>query len=104
VLLLPGCELARACAIAESLRLAVAEATMPHPASPVAPHVTVSIGVSACVPQANVPPEWLVATADRAMYAAKQAGRNRVRAADEGAAAAAGLSQQARREAAAPRR
>ncbi|MFT3897741.1 MAG: diguanylate cyclase [Thermomonas sp.] len=104
VLLLPGCELARACAVAESLRLAVADAAMPHPASPVAPHVTVSIGVSACVPQASVPPEWLVATADRAMYAAKQAGRNRVRAADEGAAAAAGVSLQPAREAAAPRR
>ncbi|GAA5003391.1 diguanylate cyclase [Pseudoluteimonas lycopersici] len=105
VLLLPGCELARACAIAESLRLAVADAAMPHPASPVAPHVTVSIGVSACVPQANVPPEWLVATADRAMYAAKQGGRNQVRAADEGvAASAAGLSQEPPREAAAPRR
>ena len=104
VLLLPGCELARACAIAESLRMAVADAAMPHPASPVAPHVTVSVGVSACVPVASVPPEWLVASADRAMYAAKQGGRNQVRAADEGVVAPAGISQPAQREAAAPRR
>ena len=104
VLLLPGRELAQACAVAESLRLAVADAGMPHPASPVAAHVTVSVGVSACVPVAGLAPETLVANADRAMYAAKQGGRNQVRVVDDGTATAAALNREFRREAAAPRR
>jgi diguanylate cyclase (GGDEF)-like protein len=101
VLLLPGREPAQACAIAESLRLAVADAAMPHPASPVASCVTVSVGVSACVPMAGLSPETLVANADRAMYAAKQGGRNQVRAADEAAPAIA--SRESARAGAAPR-
>ena len=56
------------------LRMAVADAKMPHLASPVAPYVTVSVGVSACIPDAGTPPISLVAAADRAMYAT-EAGR-----------------------------
>ncbi|QIL19713.1 diguanylate cyclase [Thermomonas sp. HDW16] len=79
VLLLPGRDLAAATAIAEALRVAVETKAMLHPASPVSAHVTVSVGVAALVPAvAHPPPERLVAIADRAMYTAKQQGRNRV--------------------------
>ena len=78
VLLLPGRDLAAATAIAEALRIAVEAKAMAHPASPVAAHVTVSVGVAAGVPEVAHPPEVLIATADRAMYAAKRLGRNRV--------------------------
>jgi diguanylate cyclase (GGDEF)-like protein len=80
VLLLPGRDEGAALEIAERLRRTVQAAAIPHRASPIAPHVTVSIGVAAMVPSASRPPELLIAAADRAMYAAKLQGRNRVSA------------------------
>lgn len=80
VLLLPGRDERAALQLAEGLWRAVNAASIAHPASPVAPHVTVSIGVAAMVPDAARPAETLVAAADRAMYAAKLQGRNRVSA------------------------
>jgi PleD family two-component response regulator len=49
---------------------------MVHPDSPVAPHVTVSVGVSVVWPEAVDAPEQLIAIADRALYVAKARGRN----------------------------
>ena len=83
VLLLPGCGARPRVAIGERLRRRVEAAAMPHPASTVAPHVTISIGVSALQPGPLHTPEQLIAAADRALYAAKAGGRNRVVAADD---------------------
>ncbi|WP_322619026.1 diguanylate cyclase domain-containing protein [Arenimonas daejeonensis] len=77
-LLLPGRDLRQAKAVAERLRRQVEAAAMAHPASTVATHVTISIGVATAWPDAAAGPERLVAAADRALYAAKAHGRNRV--------------------------
>ncbi len=78
VILVPGADLDAAKAVAEGLRLACEALQIPHPASPVGPVVTLSLGVSSCVPSAESSLESLLGDADAALYRAKQTGRNRV--------------------------
>ena len=80
VLLLAGSDLAAAQTLAETLCRRVEALAIVHPTSPVARHVTVSIGVSAIRPQPSIRASSLIMTADRALYVAKAAGRNRVAA------------------------
>jgi len=77
VLLLPGCGLEDAKRIAESARAAVHAAEIPHPTAE-SGVVTVSVGVGGRVPGKVDDPAKLVAVADRALYAAKRLGRDRV--------------------------
>jgi len=67
-----------AASIAEGLRLAIAGLSLRNRDSPVAPVVTVSIGVATAVRGAYTDVSEFVAAADRGLYAAKHAGRNRV--------------------------
>jgi diguanylate cyclase (GGDEF)-like protein len=75
-LLLPGRDLRQARRVADRLRGNVEAAAMFHPDSPIAPHVTVSIGASVVWPDVEQAPEQLVAVADGALYVAKARGRN----------------------------
>jgi diguanylate cyclase (GGDEF)-like protein len=77
-MLLPGCEPDDVLRIAENLRAKVEAAAMDHPDSTVGPYVTVSVGVSAVRPNRDRVPAQLIDAADRALYVAKAAGRNRV--------------------------
>jgi diguanylate cyclase (GGDEF)-like protein len=77
VLLLPGCGLEDAKKIGEAARAEVRAANIPHPSSE-SGFVTVSVGVAGRIPGKVDEPAKLVAIADRALYAAKKLGRDRV--------------------------
>ncbi|MEM8981466.1 MAG: GGDEF domain-containing protein [Pseudomonadota bacterium] len=62
--------------LADKLRLDLQERGIAHDRSPIASVVTISCGVSAVTPTADIAPETLVQVADQALYAAKQSSRN----------------------------
>lgn len=62
----------------EYLRAAINRLALPHAASGVAPHVTVSVGAASVVPGREQVASALVAQADADLYEAKRKGRNRV--------------------------
>jgi len=77
-IILPETRAADAAQIAESVRLAITRLELPHPSSPVAHVLTVSVGVATATPEWCSTPDELVAAADQALYRAKNNGRNRV--------------------------
>ncbi len=85
---LPTTDSAGAFHVAERLRRGIEELGIPR--APGGGLLTVSVGVATAAPPAGAgDPRALVARADRAMYRAKQQGKNRVASADEVPASAA---------------
>ncbi|QGZ38753.1 PAS domain S-box-containing protein/diguanylate cyclase (GGDEF)-like protein [Pseudoduganella flava] len=80
VLLFAETDLDAAANLAESIRAHIEELRLPHPKSPTSAWITVSIGVATMHPTQLDNIETLFVAADRAMYAAKEGGRNQVRA------------------------
>ena len=68
---------AAAVALAERIRAALEARGIPHPGSSTGPVVTASFGVSRAEP-GDARPDDIISRADRALYAAKHHGRNRV--------------------------
>lgn len=76
VLLLPDTTSDGARHVARRLHERLEARALAHGHSDAADRVTVSVGVSSCLPRAGLSPELLLADADKALYAAKRQGRN----------------------------
>ena len=78
VLLLPDTDAAQAQAVMDTVCTAIAALRIPHEGSKVAPTLTVSVGGATLGECGQESLETLFAAADKHLYRAKQAGRNRV--------------------------
>ncbi|MEH2206213.1 MAG: PAS domain S-box protein [Nostoc sp.] len=79
-IILPNTEIQGAICVAQTVRQGVRDLAIPHAQSRVCDRVTVSLGVVSIVPNAGISPPDLINAADKALYVAKQQGRNRVHA------------------------
>jgi diguanylate cyclase (GGDEF)-like protein len=74
--LLPNTDLAGAIKVAQNIQQAIHARVIPHAKSDVKEIVTVSMGISSGIPSLDIKPTTLIASADKALYDAKQQGRD----------------------------
>ena len=75
-IILPGIDGETALQVAEKIAIKVHQLHITHQKSPVNEYVTISLGVYSVVPNPEFSPELLIALADKALYQAKDRGRN----------------------------
>ncbi len=78
IVLLPDTDLEGAGTVAAGLQSAITDLNIVNKASPFDQQQTVSIGIAALFPSAQISRGELIAHADRALYRAKREGRNRI--------------------------
>ncbi|WP_434684576.1 diguanylate cyclase domain-containing protein [Pseudanabaena minima] len=77
VVLLPNTNIDGAILIAESIQQAIRNLNIPHKDSQVSEIITISMGIAGLIPTSDKSPEHLVALSDKALYGAKEQGRDR---------------------------
>ena len=76
-LVLPNTPRSGAMTFARALLSVLHSRRLPHPGSPIADFVTLSGGITTCIPDASTNAESMLMRADQALYAAKAQGRDR---------------------------
>jgi diguanylate cyclase (GGDEF)-like protein len=87
-LLLPDTNEVGARVVADKLRDKLTKADLAHARSDTSSRVTLSVGVATCIPGRGMDILMLMETADKALYLAKQGGRNQTFVAPESGEAA----------------
>ncbi|MDJ1183780.1 GGDEF domain-containing response regulator [Roseofilum casamattae] len=77
-IILPNTHLNGAVNVAEDIRQAIHERYISHEYSQVRNYITLSLGISSIIPSRGDSPEILISYTDRALYQAKQKGRDRL--------------------------
>lgn len=78
VIVLPETDNIGGSIVAEKIRSSVEKLNIPHIGSNISKYLTVSVGVSTLISDSKLIPENLILEADKALYLAKQKGRNRI--------------------------
>ncbi|MFB2934722.1 diguanylate cyclase domain-containing protein [Aerosakkonemataceae cyanobacterium BLCC-F154] len=77
-IILPNTSLSGALYLGEKIQIKIKELEIAHHSSKVSKIVTLSLGVACMIPSNNTSPITLLTSADRALYQAKELGRDRV--------------------------
>jgi len=78
VVILPNTDGSGAVQVAQLIQEQIRQLQSPHVKSDVSPYITLSLGISSIIPSCKMSSEQLVNAADRALYQAKQQGRNQI--------------------------
>ncbi|HIK05298.1 MAG TPA: diguanylate cyclase [Trichormus sp. M33_DOE_039] len=75
--LLPNTDLQGAIKVAQTIQQAIHAQAIPHAQSDIKDIVTLSLGITCVIPNCNIKPDTIIASADKALYNAKEQGRDR---------------------------